>query len=468
MNKLTYYSLILLATLSFASCKKALDKQPTDTFSDSNAFLTLSDVQLGVNGAFGRYGNYLNDIYTNALLSDEAKIGSGNGGQGKITFQYQYSSDATTGVDVTAGWAGYYSLIDQVNRVLPFVNLVTVTGPAEEARRPILKAHLLALRGMAYFSLLEMYCKNYNPSDPKGVPVLTVSNPLVYPARNTIGETMARIETDLADAKNLLPSVTASTFSDTVMNKVNIAAYQARIALYKKDYAAAITFSTEVINSAVKPLSTGANFANIWNDGSNSETLFRIRYATSTALGGLWTTTGGQYYITGSDKLLATYAAADIRKAIYFTAAGADNYVNKYFASSRGGRVVDMKTCRISEMYLIRAEAYALQSTPNLLSGSADLNALRAQRITGYVNATFANATDLATAVLEERYKELCFEGFRFFDLKRSGLPVNRLATDAAPAWQNLPASSFLFVFPIPAAERNANPNCAQNDGYTP
>jgi starch-binding outer membrane protein, SusD/RagB family len=465
MKKLKYYSFALAFMILIGSCKKELNKQPTDSFSDANAFLTLSDVQLGTNGAFGRYGAYLNDIYTNALLSDEAKIGSGNGGQGKLTFQYQYSSDATTGGDVNAGWSGHYALIDQVNRVLPFVATVTATA-AEEPRRNILRAHLLGLRGIAYFSLLEMYCKTYNPSDARGVPIVLTSDPLAKPARNTMGEVMARIETDLADAKNLLPAVTPATFTDTVMNKVNIAAYQARVALYKKDYAAAITFSTEVIASGVKPLATGSAFTGIWSDASTSETLFRIRYATATALGALWTTTGGQYYINGSDKLLATYTVGDVRKAAYFGTAGADNFVNKYFTSSRGGRVVDMKACRISEMYLIRAEAYALQTTPNLPLGTADLNTLRAQRITGYVNATFTTSTDLVTAVLEERYKELCFEGFRFFDLKRSGLPVTRLASDAAPAWQNLPASSYLFVYPIPASERAANPNCAQNDNY--
>ena len=45
--------------------------------------------------------------------------------------------------------------------------------------------------------------------------------------------------------KCCLPAETPATFTDTVMNKVNIAAYQARIALYKGDYANAITYATE-------------------------------------------------------------------------------------------------------------------------------------------------------------------------------------------------------------------------------
>jgi hypothetical protein len=125
-----------------------------------------------------------------------------------------------------------------------------------------------------------------------------------------------------------------------------------------------------------------------------------------------------------------------------------------------------MKCARIAEMYLIRAEANAKKASPDLAAGAADLNTLRAQRITGYVNETFASAADLITAVLDERFKELCFEGFRFYDLRRNNLPVQRNASDASPAWQTLPITSYRFVFPIPDAEIRANPNMTQNEGY--
>ena len=460
---LTYLSVLLLAS---SSCSKELEKQPTDTFSDTNAFITLADVQLGTNGAYGRYGAYLNNIYTSALASDEAKIGSGNGGQGNLTYRYQYSSDATTGGDVTAGWGSYYSMIDQINRVLPNVATVSATT-SEEPRRTIIRGQLLALRGIAHFGLLQMYAKNYSPADPLGVPALTTSDPLAKPARNTQGETMARIDADLADAKALLPDVTPASFSDTVMNKINIAAYQAKVALHKGDFTGAIAFSTEVINSVVKPLASRAVFPSIWTDASTAETLFRIRFATSTALGSLWTTIGGQVYIAPSDKLVATFTAADVRGGVYIgTLSPGDNFVNKYTGSSRGGRVVDMKAVRISEMYLIRAEAYAKQASPNVSLGAADLNLLRSARISGYTNEVFTNSADLVAAILQERFKELCFEGFRFFDLKRNNLPVQRLASDANVNWQTLAVTSPLFVFPIPASEILANPKVVQNPGY--
>ncbi|GAA4744870.1 RagB/SusD family nutrient uptake outer membrane protein [Flavisolibacter ginsenosidimutans] len=456
--------LICGGSLALASCKKELDKQPTDSFSNTNAYQTIAQIQLGVNEAYGRYSAYANDMYVNALVSDESKLGSGNAGQGALTYRFQYTSDATAGGDVTSAYFSYYAMIDQINTVLSYLPTVAA-APSDEPRRNALKGQLLALRGIAHFSLLEFYSDRYD-ANKLGVPIMLQSDVFAKPKRSTMGEVMAQIEKDLSAAKDLLPSVNASTFSDTVMNQINVTGYQARIALYKRDYQSAINYATTVINSAVKPLSSGATFQDIWTDANNAETLFRRRYASSASIGSLWTTTGGLIYIAPSDKLVASYASTDIRKATYIGGSSGNYYVNKFFTSSRGGRAVDIKAMRIAEMYLIRAEAYARNTTPDLVAGAADLNALRTARITGYVNQTFGTADALVSAVMDERFKELCFEGFRFFDLKRNGLPVQRLASDANAAWQTLTPGDYRFIMPIPGQEILANPNTVQNPGY--
>lgn len=465
MNYKKYSLYLFVAAVLLGGCKKDLQLSDPDVIAEENAFILWEHVQYGANGAYGRFGAYANNMYVSALVSDEAKIGAGNAGQGALTFRYQYSSDATTGGDVTSGYGSWYALIDQINRVLP--HIYTVTTPEHLLpRRDIIKGQLLALRGIAHFEILQNYSPRYNASEVLGAPIQLESNPAARTPRSTMGEVMAQIEKDLSDAKNLLPAVTPATFTDTVMNKVNVAAYQARIALYRGDYPAAITFATEVISSNVRPLVSGAAFTGIWTDANTNEVLFRTRYLTSSAIGSLWTTTGGDIYFAPSEKLKNSYGAGDIRLAAFIGTTGGNDYVNKFYASSRGGRVVDMKNSRISEMYLIRAEAHAKKATPDLTLGAADLNEVRRNRITGYVDQTFASAAALTTAVLEERFKELCFEGFRIFDLKRNNLPVQRNAADASPAWQTLPADSYRFVFPIPNAEMLANPNMVQNPGY--
>lgn len=462
-NRIFY--ILLAGGMAFSGCKKELDKQPTSTFNPDNAYKTVADLQLGTNEVYARYNAYLNDIYVNSLLSDEAKLGVDNAGQGALTYRFQYSSDATSGNDVIAAYSSYYSMIDQVNSVLSFIP--QVVAPAEEGRKNNLRGQLLALRAVAHFSLLEFYADRYDPAK-LGVPIMLQSEVFVNKPRNTQGEVMAQIEKDLAEAKTLLPTVTAASFSDTVMNQVNIAGFQARIALYKRDYSAAITHATTVINSMVKPLASAATFPSIWQDASSAEVLMRRRMATSTSLGALYILPGGQIYISPSDKLVAALPTADVRRATYIGTNGSgNNYVNKYFTSSRGGRAVDIKIMRIAEMYLIRAEAYARTGNAgDVALGATDINTLRAARITGYTPETFATGDALAVAVLDERFKELCFEGFRFFDLKRNNLPVQRLASDASVEWQTLSTGSFRFTLPIPLFEIQANPATAQNPGY--
>ncbi|MFL9482224.1 RagB/SusD family nutrient uptake outer membrane protein [Chitinophagaceae bacterium LWZ2-11] len=474
-NNIKYY--IGAAVILFASCKKELQLAPTDQIDQSKAFQSISDIQLGLNGAYGNFKTYSNDMYVNSLLSDEAKIGADNAGQGLITYRFQYGADGTSGGDVIAAWGGYYGLIDQVNRTLAYVDKVPSANAGEEARRPILKGQLLALRAMGHLQLLQSYAKKYDATDVLGIPIMLQSNLLGQPARNKVSDVVAQIQKDFTDAKALLPAVTVSSFSDTVMNQINITAYQARLAAYMGDWANAITYANTVINSTVKPLVTGTAFTGIWTDANTNETLFRIRYAGATdgSLGGLYTTTQGLVYIAPSNKLRASYGATDIRLGAYIglgtgasgNGVGSGKYfVNKFWSSSKGATILDMKACRISEMYLIRAEAYAKQATPDLTSGAADLNALRAQRIPGYVNQTYTDAPTLIADIATERFKELAFEGFRFFDLKRTGSAVQRLATDVdSPTWQTLAAGSYLFALPIPQSELLANKNMVQNPG---
>jgi hypothetical protein len=116
-------------------------------------------------------------------------------------------------------------------------------------------------------------------------------------------------------------------------------------------------------------------------------------------------------------------------------------------------------------MYLIRAEARA--ETGDLTGAAADVNALRAARINNYTNASFATKGDVIDAVLSERFKELPYEGHRFFDAKRRNLPITRLAVDAQGAALTLPSGNFRFILPIPNSEIQANPLIVQNPGYT-
>ena len=132
---------------------------------------------------------------------------------------------------------------------------------------------------------------------------------------------------------------------------------------------------------------------------------------------------------------------------------------------------VNIKIIRLSEVYLIAAEA-ALHST--LPEGGAEaaagyLNEIR-RRSPGLEPATAATVTD--DLILAERSKELYGEGHRFFDMLRLNKTI-----EYNDDFQNVPVTQRdktidrtfgKVVLPIPQDEINANPALAdeQNEGY--
>ena len=132
------------------------------------------------------------------------------------------------------------------------------------------------------------------------------------------------------------------------------------------------------------------------------------------------------------------------------------------------------KMFRMSEMYLIRAEANA-ELTNDALA-LQDYNDLRSNRIVGYVAENFVG-DPLKAAIWAERQRELCFEGHLLWDLKRKGLgftrvlvdhPVNGTITNPGPSQGELSvtADDHRWQWPIPDEELKANDNITPNPGY--
>ena len=89
----------------------------------------------------------------------------------------------------------------------------------------------------------------------------------------------------------------------------------------------------------------------------------------------------------------------------------------------------------------------------------AVLNQITAER-----GATTLTAVD-KDIILRERRRELCYEGFRFDDLARTGRDIPEVdplkQTHGGPTY-----GSYNFAYPIPEVEMNANSAMVQNDGY--
>lgn len=459
------HKLILLLVLAAGAmaCNKDLDLEPTDTIDETRAFRSVADLEKGLIGVYSAFGaGQANGIYIAAILSDEVKLSNENRGQGQFTFKWQYASGLG---EHNADYATYYTTIDRANRVLAVMDDIEPANDNEAVQKNRIRAELLAFRGMSHYELLKRFMPSGYDAGAMGVPVMLVSNLEAKPARNSVGEVVAQIEEDLGAARDAA-ELPANSEDGLELSKAAVAAYQARVALLKRDWSAAITYATDAIGLAGVSLTGIGEYPDIWTDDTNGEVVLRFRndYGIQT----FWTDTNGDVFFEPSDKLKSQYDQDnDIRYPSFFGSAGDDtSIVVKYPGSAlQGPQNNDIKAVRLSELYLIRAEAYA--ENGQLSEAAADLNAVSSNRIDGYADVSFSSKEQAISAILNERFKELAYEGFRFFDLKRRGLGVERFASDVqSTAWQNLAANDFKFALPIPQDEIFANPNTEQNPGY--
>jgi len=129
---------------------------------------------------------------------------------------------------------------------------------------------------------------------------------------------------------------------------------------------------------------------------------------------------------------------------------------------------IDFPIFRLSEMYLIYAEAVVrANNVTDLPTALIYINNIRTR---AYGNATgnIASAALTLQFILDERGRELYWEGFRRTDLIRYGK-----FTDASYLWPwkggvkaGVGVASYRNIYPIPADDITANPTLVQNPGY--
>ena len=138
---------------------------------------------------------------------------------------------------------------------------------------------------------------------------------------------------------------------------------------------------------------------------------------------------------------------------------------------SRG--MIEPKVLRISEMYLIAAEAYTMNDELQIGKNFLD-EQLRQRGVTPA--ASYSGKSQQLEAIRKERQREFIGEGMRLFDLKRWHMGVTR-GKPQIEDMCNLPGSTtttnltksandYQLVWPIPQEERDANPQVVQNPGY--
>jgi starch-binding outer membrane protein, SusD/RagB family len=482
MKRLSKYILAIAMVVSAASCEKKLtDIQPIDQIPSEKAIQTMQDVTNALNGVYGTWLARRNS-YLCSFMTDEIRLGTGTEYRnvGNILFNWQHVSDSQDWRDAENGGAytNMYQVIDRANRLLELIDPVPTANAAEVALKTQIKGELLALRGMAHLELLRWYAATpeYTPAG-LGIVVQSefVKAPGSYrPSRGTQQEAVARITADLSSARSLIPS----GFVDIGRVTRNaVIAMQARLALHTKDWQAVIDSSSVVISA--QPIASIANYPIIWTtrtlpSNQSTEVIWKLNVSPANlaaAVGSLWQDVGsGAVQASPATKLMNSFASNDVRFSTFFRTTPR-NLIAKYgfvLTSPANGEnfQYDIKVIRTSELLLSRAEAYAEKG--QLTEANTDLATLRTNRIPSYTHTAITDKATLINAIMDERYKELCYEGHRYFDLRRRSLPVVRDLADVAnnTGIQTLAPNNSKYLIPIWQTQILANPNMQQNPGY--
>lgn len=123
------------------------------------------------------------------------------------------------------------------------------------------------------------------------------------------------------------------------------------------------------------------------------------------------------------------------------------------------------RVIRIEEMYLILAEAYA-HKTDGMKKAVDYLNTLRVEKFREGeytpLKVEDFNQNTLLEFVMKERRLELCFEGHRWFDLRRTTRPaMERVGYNNETA--RLEKNDPRYVLQIPKRELSVNPAIGSN-----
>ena len=152
-----------------------------------------------------------------------------------------------------------------------------------------------------------------------------------------------------------------------------------------------------------------------------------------------------------------SYVDTDVRKQVFFSVNGLSDSIslsNKYERVTGENHISDGFLLRASEAYLNLAEAQAMQGKD--AEASATLARLQQRRIADYTPTPLTGAA-LVEEIRAERRREFCFEGQRWFDLRRyavnSTRPQQKSIVHVFNAYSNSNAFLTTHTFVLPAGD---------------
>lgn len=514
MKKLNKIIALFVLVLFLGSCEKDfLETSPTDQFSSDLMFESIEGANLALNGMYRYlyafhpgygwgYGNHdgfghMAHLLEMDLMGEDMVVHSA--GYGWFNAQHRWITHRNEVAGVThERWRMPYALINNANIIILYID--DVDAPTGVKNK--IKAQALAARAFGYYHVVNMYATAYtkDPNAP-GIPIYTVPGQEGHP-RSSVAEVYAQIKEDLAEAIALFDGDNSRPHRSHI-NLATAHGFYARVGLAMGDWTTArdhanMAIQTHGANQLFPIGAYPAEFEELYDDDGN-----KIGYS-FTAMQGFMNAAVSSEWMWGSiineehatiyasfmshmDPRFMTYASlggqkkispylydliepTDVRRNLWvppgksftgnYAGFGADipEYTQmKMLVQELGSWQADYIYMRLAEMFLIKAEAQARLG--DAAGAAQTLYDLISNRDSAY---TLSNNT--GNALIEEimlhRRIELWAEGHRWTDLKRLGLPLDRVGKGHDPGMagvMEVAADDVRWNWLIPQDELDAN-----------
>ena len=467
------------------SCEREyLETDPTNSVSEQLATGSLENMEIAING-----------LHRNMYLRQNGSQGQ-NGGTGVLIFMDAMGEDLVFPAQGNNYFISSVRWLDNANPnssnlfypydfyygQIRIANIIIKSAPAvsgDQTKKNKVIGEALAFRAYGYFMLNQIYAKRYQEKG-LGVP-LRLDDGLDPIARATTDEVYTSINNDLLRASTLL---TSSRTNKSHFNLNVIKGLMARVALVQGRFEEAAVFAKEARTGF--PLMTNAAYKTGFNNYANSEWIWGYKPidVTSDYFANFHAYMSRNYGSTQirqapkvvNSQLYNLFPATDVRTQVIDPtgmhpslnlAANFDKYPytsQKFLSVNADGAVTsatslgDIPFMRSAEMYLIEIEALARANKE--AESKVLLSEFEKNRNPAYAGSVKSGQAYI-DEILNSRRLELWGEGFRFLDLKRLNLPLDRTGANHSSTVTNnlmsISATDKRWTWLIPQDEINAS-----------
>lgn len=321
-------------------------------------------------------------------------------------------------------------------------------GTEEEINQLVGEAYML--RAYVHFLLVNLYGQPYTKEgalDTKSVPLKLDTDLEKVLKRNTVEEVYTSIQADIDEARKLVMKAEWEQRYSYRFNAASVEAFQSRVSLYKGEWQAAWDAAEAVL--AVKSVLVDLNdaAATLPNSYNSVENITPLETPLSSTINGA---------ALATPVFLSLYAENDLRLDKYF----AETDEKGFRKNKKAGSNNYLCTFRVGEIYLTAAEAAArLGELSQARTRLLELMRKRYAPEAYEAKSVVVNAMDkeaLVQEILDERARELAFEGHRWFDLRRSTRPRLEKVLDGTR--YVLEENDARYTLAIPKEAIEANP----------